>query len=296
MSKKNPKNSQSPKKPSILLYYILSILVLAGFVFTYILLTSSAPNSNLNSILVFLLAADVLALIALIVLALWRRLAGGVKPLYLSPIAKLYQECDPEPLLAQSQRMLARKRKPAGRLQWLMYQNMALFDLGRYQEATQQLLHIFEEFPSLPRDAQLSVYYNLCANAFMQKDIPAVFRYHEQAEKIRQVLPPRVQEMAKYSFMLQRAQLEYCKENYSYALELLSQAQAYCKKNQPGSPYLTVYFGYYHGLMLYKTGDLATAAKKLYCVAYLANKLYIGTLAKQVYEEIKAAHPEVIGQ
>lgn len=294
MSKKNPENNRSPRKPSILLYYILCLLVLAGVVLTYLFVTSSAPRSHLNMALVFLLAGDVLAVIALIALALWRRLAGGVKPL--SPISRLYQECDPEPLLAQSQRMLAHKRKPSGRLQWLMYQNMTLFDLGRYQEATQQLLDILEEFPSLPRDAQLSIYYNLCANAFMQKDIPAVFRYHEHAEKIRQALPPQVQEMAKYSFMLQRAQLEYCKENYTYALELLDQAQAYCKQNQPGSPYLTVYFGYYQGLMLYKIGDLATAAKKLYCVAYLANKLYIGTLAKEVYEEIKKAHPEVIGQ
>lgn len=196
-------------------------------------------------------------------------------------VAKLNNECDPYPLLEESEYFLARKNKKAWEFTNLCNKYCAMRDMGKYQEVYEGLQEIAaKKYRSVSPAAMYVLYHNLgdiCL--ILEKNEEAAEWNAKMQETFMKIKPRKLKEQFESMRPLEDAMHLYHDGAYQEALKVLGQFAPNCLRSE-------VSFHKVASLIFSELDDIEHARFHLEAIVEKGNRLYAVEEAKALLAEM----------
>lgn len=206
---------------------------------------------------------------------------GAANKLTIKTIKKLDDECDPYPMLLETESQLSYVKNANRRQLCIINRATALSCMGRYSEAYGQLCAIdIDELPGTTPDTKAIYYANLSSHALGVGEFQQSVSYHAKASQMTSLLKnPKVKDILFSSLRATSAEQAIESGEYQTALELVRSIEVKAKRQSVNNAFL-------YAKIALAQGDKENARANLLYVINNGNKLGCVVEAKKLLETL----------
>lgn len=164
----------------------------------------------------------------IVILVIWflvgRFIATAPVKLLREPVEQLYEQCDPYPLMEETQRQLSRQLDGPHRQTLEMNYAVTLRETGEYRKALEILENInIDKFPGITPYVKYTYYHNLCDLNYLLDRKEEARIWHRKFRQIFQDLPPtKARQAHAATNALMEAEILYYEGNHEDALKTVA--------------------------------------------------------------------------